>query len=350
MTMTNSKRNADRDDTTPAQPSPNPKAKKKNKEHNDVEKSDETADSEDESRTEDSSQVENLASRFEEEAAAVAGTLQLWTQSILYPTTHWKTLKIDSALTGFSPDEVFGEGETVHNLSRLGIIIRCLDAKSSLTAAGWRALFEEAFTKETPLQQHAHIKRLKTFGIRLALSNPRKTFDPSAWIGTALRAREDTNAWTGAYLLFGAPWNLDKAKFFTTTSNKPNSTTESSPVDLTKTPIPESPNVDLTNAHETDSEEESESAPSVNKEESERASAEPTKLSGHGSTADSTSDTEMNANDMPPKAPPKRPPKKVAFQIRNFFLSKSILPPKAKPKSLSKAQERKYNTFFKIQE
>jgi hypothetical protein len=158
MTMTNSKRNADRDDTTPAQPSPNPKAKKKNKEHNDAEKLDETADSEEESRTEDSSQVANLASRFEEEAAAVAGTLQLWTQSILYPTTHWKTLKTDSALTGFSPDEVFGEGETVHNLSRLGIIIRCLDAKSSLTAAGWRALFEEAFTKETILQQHTHIK------------------------------------------------------------------------------------------------------------------------------------------------------------------------------------------------
>jgi hypothetical protein len=41
-------------------------------------------------------------------------------------------------------------------------------------------------------------------------------------------------------------------------------------------------------------------------------------------------------------------PKKVAFQICNFFLSKSIPTPKAKPELLSKTQERKFNTFFKI--
>jgi hypothetical protein len=42
-------------------------------------------------------------------------------------------------------------------------------------------------------------------------------------------------------------------------------------------------------------------------------------------------------------------PKKVAFQIRNFLLSRSIPAPKAKPKFLSKGQERKVNTYFKIQ-
>jgi hypothetical protein len=41
-------------------------------------------------------------------------------------------------------------------------------------------------------------------------------------------------------------------------------------------------------------------------------------------------------------------PKKVAFQIHNLYLSKSILPPKAKPKLLSKAQEQTFNTLFKI--
>jgi hypothetical protein len=44
----------------------------------------------------------------------------------------------------------------------------------------------------------------------------------------------------------------------------------------------------------------------------------------------------------------KRHPKKVVSQVGNFYLSKSLLPPKAKAKFLSKDQEQRLNTFFKI--
>jgi hypothetical protein len=90
-----------------------------------------------------------------------------------------KNIQIEGELTGFAPEEVFGEGDSLHNLARLGKIIRTLDARSSLTADGWAALFKEAFTT-TVLQEHHHLARLKTFAIRLALSNPKITFDSMA--------------------------------------------------------------------------------------------------------------------------------------------------------------------------
>jgi hypothetical protein len=127
MTKMKAKRNANRDDMTPPQPLPNPKAKKKTREDTADESLEDAAHSEDDVTAEDSIQVTNLASQFEVEAA-VAGTLQLWTQLILYPTTiHWRTIKIEDELTGFLSDKLFGGGKTIHNLSRLGIISQRLD-------------------------------------------------------------------------------------------------------------------------------------------------------------------------------------------------------------------------------
>ena len=82
-----------------------------------------------------------------------------------------------------------------------------------LTAAGWAALFEEAFSQET-LAEHPKLPLLKTFGIRLSLSKPQLTLDNAAWLGLTLRNRSDTNAWTGAYLFFRSPWNTEKFHYF----------------------------------------------------------------------------------------------------------------------------------------
>jgi hypothetical protein len=87
----------------------------------------EEMDKPEEMKTEkDPSQVVNLnlVSCFDEEV--VVGTSQLWKQSIIYPTPHWKNAQIEGKLTGFLADEAFGEGDSLHNLSRLGIIIRGL--------------------------------------------------------------------------------------------------------------------------------------------------------------------------------------------------------------------------------
>ena len=163
MTMTRAKRNAEDNDTMPPQPSPNPKAKKKNKEGTLDESLDGPSDAEAEKTENDPIGVVNLVSKFDKEA--VAGTVQLWTQPILPPTAQWKNVCFEGELTGFSADEIFGEGDTIHSLARLGKIIRELGALSSLTAAGWATLFQEAFTSNTALQKHKHLERLKTFAI-----------------------------------------------------------------------------------------------------------------------------------------------------------------------------------------
>jgi hypothetical protein len=223
-------------------PSPCPipaKAKKKNKEDTADKTLEDAINSEDNLIEEDLIQVVSLASQFDN-AAAVAGTFQLWMQLILYPTKPWKNIRIKGELTGFSPDKLFGEGKTVHNVSRLGII-QSLDSRSSITTAGWCALFDEVFSKDTGLQKNTHIER--QFAIWLALSNPRVTSDKSAWIGTEIHAWEDIKAWTGAYLSFSAPWNMEKAaKQLSPLKEQPDS----------KENMTESLNVDLTNVIETE--------------------------------------------------------------------------------------------------
>jgi hypothetical protein len=130
------KRNADNEDDKHPQPSPNPKAKKKTKEDAiSISLEDSLNDEEQEEPTSDnSSQVVDLITRFDREA--IAGTALLWTQPIVPPTAQWKKVRIEGEMTGFSHEELWGEGETVHKLARLGKTIRELDARSSLTAIG----------------------------------------------------------------------------------------------------------------------------------------------------------------------------------------------------------------------
>ena len=159
------------------------------------------------------------------------------------------------------------------------------------------------------------------------MSNPKLTFDKTAWIGSSLRAREDTNAWAGAYLLFGAPWNMDKTQSFGDLQYFGDTSAAEVDVEM----IVEKPKL----------------AGIFAGQKSYAAAV------ASGTDSDTTPTTEVKAtvddNNLDAVAEKNKcPPKKVAFQIRNYFLSKSIPTPKAKPKFLSKAQERKFSTFFKV--
>lgn len=353
--MTKTKRTIDNDDTRPPQPSPNPTAKKKNKE-DPSDKSSRNGDEEDDEETKKADyQARNLSSRFDEEieVETVSGTTQLWSQSILYPTPNWKQVTNEEGLVGFSSEELFGEGDTIHNLSRLGKIIRSLGARSSLTADGWSSLFNEAFN-QTTLDEHKHLKKLKQFGIRLALSIPTVTFkERTAWIGSSLRAREDTNAWTGAYLFFGAPWNTQKIKHFQSLKHQhehPIMEAEptSGPVIAPLSVINEPEDPDLTQEEEESSKDATMEIDPILGSVVENPLSVIEETDGSEEELDSSDDgTPILATTDAGKTKPKAPKKTVAFK-RNFYLSKPKVLPKAKPKGLPKALERKYNTFFKI--
>lgn len=323
--MTNPKRTADHDDTNPPQPSPNPQAKKKNKEGSSGESSSNTGSSDDEESKSHSGS--NLVKRFNQAAdydhGSVAGSPELWRQSILYPTPAWKSFfKTEDKLTSYSSDDVFGEGNSIHNLARLGKVIRGLDSQASLTAAGWAALFEEAFSKTT--LDHPKLPLLKTFGLRLALSMPQLTFDNAAWIGSCLRDREDTNAWTGAYLFFGSPWNTEKFRYFDQIKSKrPPSPLVHGKVTILTTPPRNPPSVTIVI-------------------DSPGSASTDTVMTGKPTAVETQPDNPLE----PPTQ--KRLPKKVGFLSRSFFLSKPFPLPRNQPKQLFKGQERKYNTFFKI--
>jgi hypothetical protein len=280
-----------------------------------------------------------FVSRFDQAAdydhRSVAGSPDLWRQLILYPTLAWKvSFNPKDELTSYSRDEVFGKGNSIHNLVRLGKVIRGLDSQSSLTAAGWAALFEEAFSKNT--LDHPKLPLVKTFGLRLALAMPQLTFDDTTWIGSSLRDHEDTNAWTGAYFFFSSPWNMEKFIYFDQIKSKrPPSPLEQVPILQTPPRKPPSTTIVIDSLNSI--------ATSTTATETEMETSKPIAKS---TTAETTASNEpANPPDPPAKIPS---PKKVGFLSRNFFLSKPFPTPRKQPKQLFKGQERKYNTFFKI--
>ncbi len=324
-TRASNKRNADNEDDKPPQPSPNPKAKKKTKEDAiSISSEDSSNDKEQEEPTSNnSSQVVDLITCFDREA--IAGTALLWTQPIVPPTAQWKKVRIEGEMTGFSHEELWGEGETVHKLARLGKIIRELDARSSLTAIGWANLFDDSFRQKIP--DATKTEQLKRFAVRLALSNPLYTFDKTAWFGSALRAREDTNAWTGAYLYFGAPWNMRKIEYFSLLSE----------VVLDRTTPKDNANIESDQVIDIESDQDTDMMDTLVEPVIPSAPAKVTPVALPVEPAkDNPSDKKANATKL------------VGFKTRNFFLSKPKTPPKAMPTNLPTALKRKFNTFFKI--
>ena len=78
---------------------------------------------------------------------------------------------------------------------------------TTMTAEGWHQLFIEVFETETDLAQSDIGVEFMSFAVQLTLTAPHKLFISEAqWDKHGLRATATTNAWTGAYIYFGAPW------------------------------------------------------------------------------------------------------------------------------------------------
>jgi hypothetical protein len=201
------------DDKTPKK-SPNPQEKKKSRNSVEETKKEDTP----EEMTENAGSVTsessmNLVDKFNAVAEVkLAGGKHIWKNLISGPKPTWDIInvKIKSQYSPFVIAELFGEPglPTIHNLAAKGKHIRGLDLGTHLTAEGWKALFAEVFETETELATSTKGETMRQFGIRLALTDPKSIFRESdgVWKNHGLVDRQDTCAWTGAYMFFGAVW------------------------------------------------------------------------------------------------------------------------------------------------
>jgi hypothetical protein len=137
------------------------------------------------------------------------------TKDIIKPTKFWKNmLKSDQMVyQPFKPEELMGEGDSVHNLCRIA------DKKKQLTTGEfhdvnlWISMFHGAFDRKAATYNTPEAPRLRKLAGRLCKTNPKSIFDGYTWKGYKLKSRADTIAWTAARKFFGDVWQSDKNEF-----------------------------------------------------------------------------------------------------------------------------------------
>jgi hypothetical protein len=78
-----------------------------------------------------------------------------------------------------------------------------------LTSEGWRLLFKELYQESSDLAKSPKGGKLRIFGLQLAMMSPKIIFEGADWVkqeGETLGLQSGllTDAWTGAYIYFGA--------------------------------------------------------------------------------------------------------------------------------------------------
>jgi hypothetical protein len=192
--------------------SPNPQEKKQSRLEDKVQ---EQSDPNERVTTEnqelaDKTATMNLGSKFDKAAAPeFAGGKHIWTNLIMSSTLVWMNLPKDvkEELNPFTINDLFSkDANSIHNLSQKGKKLRGLHSGAHLTAEGWKSLLQEMFDEESELANSIEGKRIRRFGVRLALTDPDTLFIGPVWQLGGLLDWMDTCAWVGAYMLFGAPW------------------------------------------------------------------------------------------------------------------------------------------------
>jgi hypothetical protein len=107
-------------------------------------------------------------------------------------------------------EDLFKEGESVHDLCRLVHIKIPLPKEQKHTIKQWIGLFQMAFQANFITMQDKHAKKLRTLSMRMAVTNPRAIFDGAVWKGPKLLSQDITQAWVAATTLFGDIWKEDK--------------------------------------------------------------------------------------------------------------------------------------------
>ena len=124
------------------------------------------------------------------------------------PTKFWKgLLKADQkSVKSFEPDELMGEGDSIHNLCRIANKKKPLQTGALHSVEYWTELFEGAFNTKAVTYNNPEAPKLRSFASRLCKTDPRIIFDEYAWKDSLLTSRQDTIAWTAARKFLGDVW------------------------------------------------------------------------------------------------------------------------------------------------
>ena len=141
----------------------------------------------------------------------LAGGTQIWSTLIASGKDTWHT--VDQEIRNSFNPFVDSDKEEVGTLALQGCTTNSLGGKKWLKPAGWLALFKDVFSTTSELANCQLGEDLRSFGMRLALTEPYILFEDADILDfeterleTGLADTLTTCAWTGAYLYFGAIW------------------------------------------------------------------------------------------------------------------------------------------------
>ncbi len=214
------KRSTRSDSTTDKEParSPNRRAQK----HSKADSSDATTDSSGPKIVEKHMSGLNLrdkpnAPTAEAKHGDVCGGRLLWSNLVAPSNSKWLNIdkQIRDSLAPYNMFDKFKEGDGLHDLASLGKNARRVTGKGQvLTAEGWRLLFQELYQESSDLAKSPKGGKLRIFGLRLAMTSPKIIFEGADWVkqeGETLGLQSGLlpEAWTGAYIYFGAYWKQE---------------------------------------------------------------------------------------------------------------------------------------------
>jgi hypothetical protein len=197
------------DDGDSTAPSPNPKDKKKRRDDNSDEES------------ESMELVTPMKKLFQHPADNTTNnnnnTNNIWQREIDDASLHWEDTIEFRDLTPFSQDEMFGEGNSIHDLMKARRAFQAIGKVSLTTIAEWTTIIVEVHGQSPrDIEKATPLRYLFT---RLALTDPIKLFYPTDWHENALKPVMDSaTCWIACYLWFGAPWK-DRDHWFPPAAN-----------------------------------------------------------------------------------------------------------------------------------
>jgi hypothetical protein len=143
----------------------------------------------------------------------------LWSNLVAPSNSTWLNIdkQIRDSLAPYNMFDKFKEGDGLHDLAYLGKNSRRVTGKGQvLTSEGWRLLFKELYQESSDLAKSPKGGKLRIFGLRLAMTSPNIIFEGADWVkqeGETLGLQSGllTDAWTGAYIYFGAHWKQENS-------------------------------------------------------------------------------------------------------------------------------------------
>ena len=157
------------------------------------------------------------ASIAEVKLGDVCGGKLLWSHRVSPSNDTWITIdkRIKDSLTSYDMLDKFCEHDGLHDMASTGKNSRGVSGNNMvLTAEGWRLLFHELYQEPSDLAKSPKGEKLHTFGLRLAMTAPKSIFEGGDWVTEegetiGLQSGLMTEAWTGAYIYFGAHWKQE---------------------------------------------------------------------------------------------------------------------------------------------